>query len=83
MDRDLSGGRTTTAIQPDRETVERLRSLGYVGSSALLPAGTRGPDPKDHIAQQQVYNKMLSEAVDDLRGGQPAQRSQNSSAWSR
>ena len=72
MDRELSGGRTTAAVQPDRETVERLRSLGYVGSSAPLPAGARGPDPKDHIAQQQAYNAMLSEAVDDLRGGQAA-----------
>ena len=71
MDRDLTGGRATAVRQPDPETVERLRSLGYVGSSAPLPAGVRGPDPKDHIAQQQKYNEAVSEAIDDLRGGRP------------
>ncbi len=59
------------AAQPDRETLERLRSLGYVGTSALPAEGTRGPDPKDRIAERREYNAQLSNAIDDLRGGRP------------
>ena len=56
----------------DRETLERLRSLGYVGLAAPLPPGTRGPDPKDTIAERRTYRMLLSQAIADLRGGRPA-----------
>jgi len=69
---DLEPTATTPARQPDRETLERLRSLGYVGASAGLPAGERGPDPKDRIAQRREFNALMSDAIADLRGGQPA-----------
>jgi arylsulfatase A-like enzyme len=72
LERELSGGVVTVVKEPDRETLERLRSLGYVGSSAALPSGTRGPDPKDRIAHQREYNALMSEAIDELRGGRPA-----------
>ncbi|HJR61099.1 MAG TPA: sulfatase-like hydrolase/transferase [Vicinamibacterales bacterium] len=71
IERELTGGAVAAAKQPDRETLERLRSLGYVGSSAPLPAGVRGPDPKDRIARQREYNRLMSEAIDDLRAQQP------------
>ncbi len=70
-EREISGGAATTAPPLDRETVERLRSLGYVGSSPAPRAGGRGPDPKDRIAQQTKYNALMSAAIDDLRDGQP------------
>lgn len=70
LERELTGGVAPVAKQPDRETVERLRSLGYVGSSAPLPTGVRGPDPKDRIARQTEYNVLMSRAIDDLRDGQ-------------
>ncbi len=69
--RELDGASQPSVRQPDRETLERLRSLGYVGSAAPIPAGTRGPDPKDRIAQQSEYNALMSDAIDDLRGGRP------------
>jgi tetratricopeptide (TPR) repeat protein len=72
LERELTGGRALAVTKPDPETVERLRSLGYVGSSAPLPAGVRGADPKDRIAQQQEYNDLASAAIDDLRSGRPA-----------
>jgi arylsulfatase A-like enzyme/Flp pilus assembly protein TadD len=42
----------------DRQTIEKLASLGYVGAGAEPPstsAGTARPDPKDMIA---VYNRL-------------------------
>lgn len=72
VERELTGGRALAPTQPDPETVERLRSLGYVGSAAPLPAGVRGPDPKDRIAHQQEYNDIASEAIGDLREGRAA-----------
>lgn len=70
MGREFAG--TATAVkQPDRETLDRLRSLGYVGVSAGPQPGTRGPDPKDRIAERREYNRLMAEAVDDLRGGSP------------
>jgi arylsulfatase A-like enzyme len=52
ISRELGGDQNPVVRQPDRETMERLRSLGYVGSSSALPSGARGADPKDRIAQQ-------------------------------
>ena len=70
--KEIGGGAATAVRQPDRETMERLRSLGYVGASSTLPAASRGPDPKDRIAQQREYIGLMSEAIEDLRGGRPA-----------
>ena len=71
LERDVTGGAAAVAAQPDRETVERLRSLGYVGSSAPLRSGERGADPKDHIRQQVEFHRLMNEAIDVLRGGRP------------
>jgi arylsulfatase A-like enzyme/Tfp pilus assembly protein PilF len=72
LGRELAGTTTAAARQPDRETLERLRSLGYVGTASTLPSGTRGPDPKDRIAERREYQALMSTAIDDLRGGRPA-----------
>lgn len=67
LDRELSGGRTPEAAAPSRETLERLRSLGYVGTSAPTTTTTdRGPDPKDRIAERRTFKRLLTEAIDDL-----------------
>lgn len=63
-DADRAGG----PVQPDEETLRRLRSLGYVGSqAAALPAGERGPDPKDRIVAQKQFELQMSDAIRDLR----------------
>ncbi|MBI1873975.1 MAG: sulfatase-like hydrolase/transferase [Acidobacteria bacterium] len=58
------------ATQPDRETVERLRSLGYVGLVTTPPAGVRGPDPKDQIATLTAFGRLIVQALDHLRARQ-------------
>lgn len=68
LERELTGGQTTEAAAPNRETLERLRSLGYVGTSAPVGAGSeRGPDPKDRIEERRTFKRLMSEAIDDLR----------------
>lgn len=69
--RELAGRTPAPAAQPDPETLERLRSLGYVGASASTPGRMRGPDPKDRIAERREYSALIAEAIDDLRGGRP------------
>src|SRR5688572_9401655 len=65
--RELTGGPAAPAA-PDAETLQRLRSLGYVGTVvAAMPAGERGPDPKDRIAAQRQFESAMSDAVRDLR----------------
>jgi arylsulfatase A-like enzyme/Tfp pilus assembly protein PilF len=71
LGRELTAKTSVAAPQPDPETLERLRSLGYVGTSAAKPGGVRGPDPKDHINERREYNTLIAEAIDDLRGGRP------------
>src|SRR4029077_15499779 len=53
----------------DRDTVQRLRSLGYVVAPAPRPAHsfTTRDDPKTLVA----LNNQLDEALDALRGGTP------------
>ena len=70
LGRDLAGN-TAAPAQPDPETLERLRSLGYVGASATTPGGRRGPDPKDRIGDRREFNTLIADAIGDLRGGRP------------
>jgi choline-sulfatase len=69
LDREFSGGQAPQTTTPNRETMERLRSLGYVGTSSSLPgtSGERGPDPKDRIEERRTFKRLLTEAIDDLR----------------
>ena len=57
------------APMPDRETLERLKSLGYVGFAAPSSSAGRGPDPKDMIAKLAAFNDLLAGATADLRAG--------------
>lgn len=78
LDRDMSGGAAVEAVPVDAETLERLRSLGYVGSVTSSPGvtGERGPDPKDRIAERRAYRENISRAIDALRAGRPADAAQ-------
>lgn len=67
LDREFSGGKAPETAAPSRETLDRLRSLGYVGTTA--PTATtagRGPDPKDRIAERRTFKQLLTQAIDDL-----------------
>lgn len=72
LDRELGGGGEIALPTVDRETLERLRSLGYVGAAAAAAArpGERGADPKDRIAERREYRRAISRAIDALRAGQ-------------
>jgi arylsulfatase A-like enzyme len=74
LDREMGGGAGVAVAPVDRETLDRLRSLGYVGaaSAATARAGERGADPKDRIAERRRYREAISRAIDDLRAGNPA-----------
>jgi len=73
IDREMGGGAAVVVRQPDRETMERLRSLGYVGVAAAPSAmGAGGPDPKDRIDERRRYSQAVSSAIDALRNGRPA-----------
>ena len=71
-DREMRPDNTPSAKPPDPQTLQRLRSLGYVGVAAAPPAGERGPDPKDTITQRREYRVLMSDAIDDLRARRPA-----------
>jgi arylsulfatase A-like enzyme/Tfp pilus assembly protein PilF len=58
--------------QPDADTLARLRSLGYVGMTAPLSTGSRGPDPKDRIASAEAFRTGVSRAMDALARDQPS-----------
>jgi arylsulfatase A-like enzyme/Tfp pilus assembly protein PilF len=53
----------------DRETLDRLRTLGYVGIAAPPPPGTRLPDPKDRIHERREYRTLMTAAIDAMREG--------------
>ena len=57
------------AVQPDAETLERLRSLGYVGLTSAS-AGS-GEDPKDHIDEFRGFRRSTDAAIDHLRARRP------------
>ena len=57
------------APMPDKETLERLKSLGYVGFTAPSASAGRGPDPKDMIAKLAAFSTLMVGATADMRGG--------------
>jgi len=61
--------KATTVAPVDRETIQRLRSLGYVVAPAPRPARsfTARDDPKTLVA----LNNRLDEALDSLKTGAP------------
>jgi arylsulfatase A-like enzyme/Flp pilus assembly protein TadD len=63
---------TSAAPAPDAETLARLRSLGYVGTTAAAPSGGRGPDPKDMIAGLNAYHESMVRVTHALQTGNPA-----------
>jgi tetratricopeptide (TPR) repeat protein len=65
--RSFGSSAVTSPPQPDPETLARLRSLGYVGIAAPSSGASRGPDPKDKIAELNVFRTLLSGAVADLK----------------
>jgi arylsulfatase A-like enzyme/Tfp pilus assembly protein PilF len=69
LEEGMTGGTQPEAATPDRDTLERLRSLGYIGSAAPLPKGERGPDPKDRIEERRQFKVLMSAAIDDLGAG--------------
>ncbi|HEV3484323.1 MAG TPA: sulfatase-like hydrolase/transferase, partial [Vicinamibacterales bacterium] len=62
--------RDAPSAQPDAETLERLRSLGYVGLTSTAP-GARGDDPKDRVDDFQSFRRLTSTAIDHLRARRP------------
>jgi tetratricopeptide (TPR) repeat protein len=74
IERDLdslrSGSKPVAATQVDRDTVQRLQSLGYVVAPTPRPARsfTARDDPKTLVA----LSNRLDEALDALKGGTPA-----------
>jgi tetratricopeptide (TPR) repeat protein len=60
MKNDLSSlaSETTNPAAPDQETLEKLKSLGYVGSGTI-PKKNRSADPKDKIALWSKYEQIL------------------------
>ena len=68
MEAEFTGGAAPQVATPSRDTLERLRSLGYVGtSSPTVASGERGPDPKDRIEERRTFKRLMSEAIDDMR----------------
>ena len=79
LDREMAGGAEVKTAPVDAETLERLRSLGYVGSVTSASGGAtgeRGPDPKDRIAERRAYRAAISRAIDTLRAGRHADAAQ-------
>ncbi|MGE3345243.1 MAG: sulfatase-like hydrolase/transferase [Vicinamibacterales bacterium] len=70
LERSFTGGRTVTAAAPSPDTLERLRSLGYVGTSAPpLDSSDRGPDPKDRIEERRTFKRLLTTVIDQMGAG--------------
>lgn len=69
LEQSMTGGAEPETVAPDRDTLERLRSLGYIGSAAPLPKGARGPDPKDRIEERRQFKTLMTAAIDDLGAG--------------
>ena len=72
MIREFGSASVAQARPPDRETIERLRSLGYVGVAGIASGSIeRGADPKDKVAQLGSFNALLREATSALERNRP------------
>lgn len=70
LEQSFTGGRTITAAAPSPDTLERLRSLGYVGTSMpQLDSSDRGPDPKDRIEERRTFKRLLTTVIDQMAAG--------------
>jgi arylsulfatase A-like enzyme/thioredoxin-like negative regulator of GroEL len=56
------------APAPDPETLARLRSLGYVGTTAAS-SGVRGADPKDMIGGLNAFRATMTRVKQQLQSG--------------
>jgi arylsulfatase A-like enzyme/Tfp pilus assembly protein PilF len=56
-------------VAADPETIERLRSLGYLSGSVRPAAGRRDVDPKDRIVAYEAFVEGYEEATEAVRGG--------------
>ena len=65
--------RPTRNEQPDPATIQRLQSLGYLGSFSPSAASDTNEDPKDHIGQYREYRATFSRALSLLGKGQHAE----------
>ena len=65
--------RPTRNEQPDPATIQRLQSLGYLGSFSPSAASDTNEDPKDHIGQYRDYRATFSRALALLGKGQHAE----------
>jgi choline-sulfatase len=75
LQRQLSAEPAASARVPDRETSDRLRSLGYLGTGMSAPAKVSGKDPKEGIDLINRLERAIAEirvdprhAAADLRG---------------
>ena len=66
-----SGAAAAAPVQPDPETLARLRSLGYIGLAAPSVSPTAGADPKDMVSRVEVYRRLITGALDDLSHRRP------------
>ena len=66
----LGAADPTPSAPPDRETMERLRSLGYVGFVAPAGSTTRGPDPKDMVPKLREFRRLMEDALKALERGE-------------
>ena len=71
----LSGSSSSSGVSAtssvDSDTVERLRTLGYLSGRVELGAGAVGADPKTQIARYVAYVTQFTEGVDALQAGRP------------
>jgi arylsulfatase A-like enzyme len=68
--------RASPVLAADRETLDRLRSLGYVGIAAPPEPGTRLPDPKDRIHERRESKTLMTGAIDAMAEGRLADAEQ-------
>jgi arylsulfatase A-like enzyme/Tfp pilus assembly protein PilF len=69
IEKSFGAAAVAEAPQPDAETIERLRSLGYIGLAAPSTGAGRGADPKDKILELKEFRTLLTRAGNDLRAG--------------
>ena len=67
--RGLEPSAAPAPVQPDPETLARLRALGYVGTLAPMGSGTATEDPKDHILDYRGYRQRFNQALGAMDQG--------------